>query len=44
MHTIRPTRAEIDLSAIRQNIINVKALLRPGTKFCAVVKIGRAHV
>lgn len=38
MHTIRPTRAEIDLSAIRQNIINVKALLRPGTKFCAVVK------
>ncbi|MDR1044398.1 MAG: alanine racemase [Candidatus Adiutrix sp.] len=34
----RPTRAEIDLSAIRHNVQALKSLTRPGTRFCAVVK------
>lgn len=34
----RPTRAEIDLSAIRRNLLNVRALLAPGVRLCAVVK------
>lgn len=38
MHMGRPTRAEIDLSALRQNMLNIKALLAPGVRFCAVVK------
>lgn len=38
MYLGRATRAEIDLSAIRQNMLNIKSLLAPGVKFCAVVK------
>ena len=34
----RPTRAEIDLSAIRHNVKALKSLTRPGARFCAVVK------
>lgn len=34
----RPVWAEINLTAIQHNIRNIKALLRPETKFCAVVK------
>ena len=34
----RPTRAEVDLSAIRKNMLSTKSLLKPGTKFCAVIK------
>ena len=35
----RPTWAEVDLSAIRQNILALKSLLKsPSTRFCAVVK------
>lgn len=34
----RPVWAEINLSAIRDNIRKIKGLLRPETKFCAVVK------
>jgi alanine racemase len=38
MYMGRPTRAEINLSAIRANLLNVRALLAPGTRLCAVVK------
>lgn len=38
MYMGRPTWAEINLSAIRGNLQNVRALLAPGTKICAVVK------
>lgn len=34
----RPTRAEIDLDAIRQNVAHIKALLAAGTEVMAVVK------
>lgn len=34
----RPTRAEIDLSAIRHNVLALKSLTGPSVKFCAVVK------
>ena len=34
----RPTRAEVDLSAIRRNVLALKSLTKPGTRFCAVVK------
>ncbi|MDR0881886.1 MAG: alanine racemase [Candidatus Adiutrix sp.] len=34
----RPTWAEVDLSAIRRNVAALKSLLRPGVRFCAVVK------
>ncbi len=38
MHTGRPTWAEVNLSAIRRNMLSIKSLLRPGARFCAVVK------
>ena len=41
MHTMRTTRpvwAEIDLSAIRRNIVALRGLLPAATRFCAVVK------
>ncbi|WP_104371056.1 alanine racemase [Desulfocucumis palustris] len=34
----RPVWAEVNLPAISQNLRRVKALLKPGTAFCAVVK------
>ncbi len=34
----RPTWAEVDLSAIRRNIMALKSLVSPPTRFCAVVK------
>ena len=34
----RPVWAEIDLSAITHNVREIKKSLRPGVKFCAVVK------
>ncbi|HML32579.1 alanine racemase [Sporomusa sphaeroides] len=34
----RPVWAEIDLSAIKHNVREIKRGLRPGVKFCAVVK------
>jgi len=34
----RPTRAEIDLSAIYHNVKALKSLIGPQTRFCAVVK------
>ena len=34
----RPVWAEIDLAAIAHNMAGVKKLLKPGTKFCAVIK------
>lgn len=34
----RPTRAEIDLSAIRHNVLALKSLVKPSVRFCAVVK------
>ncbi|SEP37422.1 alanine racemase [Propionispora vibrioides] len=34
----RPVWAEINMAAIEHNIRNIKALLQPKTKFCAVVK------
>ena len=34
----RPTRAEVDLSAISGNVTALKSLLKPGIRFCAVVK------
>lgn len=40
MYLGRPTWAEINLSAIRSNILNVRGLLAKGTKMCAVVKAG----
>lgn len=38
MYMGRPTRAEIDLSALRKNMLGLKSLTKTGTKFCAVVK------
>ena len=32
------TKAKIDLSAIKQNVVEIKKLLKPGIKFMAVVK------
>lgn len=34
----RPAWVEIDLAAIRENIRQIKSLVKPGTKCCAVVK------
>jgi alanine racemase len=34
----RPTVAEIDLGAIRENVVNLAAVLRPGARVLAVVK------
>jgi alanine racemase len=34
----RPTRAIIDLNALKQNILALRGKLKPGTKFMAVVK------
>lgn len=34
----RPAWAEINLSAVKSNIQHIKSLLKPGTKFCAIVK------
>lgn len=34
----RPTRAEVDLSAIAGNVTALKSLLKPTVRFCAVVK------
>ncbi|MCE5285348.1 MAG: alanine racemase [Pelosinus sp.] len=34
----RPVWAEIDLAAVAQNVQQIKRLLKPTTKFCAVVK------
>jgi len=34
----RPTRAEVDLSAIAGNVAVLKSLLKPAVRFCAVVK------
>lgn len=34
----RPVWAEVDLSAIKDNIREIKKVLKPGVKFCAVVK------
>jgi alanine racemase len=34
----RPTRAEVDLSAIRRNVAALRSLLKPSVRFCAVVK------
>lgn len=34
----RPVWAEVSMSALRHNLLNIKSLLTPKTKFCAVVK------
>lgn len=34
----RPVWAEIDLAAIKKNAEQIKGCLKPGVKFCAVVK------
>lgn len=34
----RPTRAEVDLSAVAGNVTALKSLLKPSVRFCAVVK------
>lgn len=34
----RPAWAEINLSAVKNNIRHIKGLLKPNTKFCAIVK------
>ncbi len=34
----RLTRAEVDLSAIRRNVLSFRSLIAPTTRFCAVVK------
>lgn len=34
----RPVWAEIDLAAIKNNVKEIKSILKPGVKFCAVVK------
>lgn len=36
--SMRPTRAEVDLAAVRRNASALRSLLKPGVKFCAVVK------
>lgn len=38
MELFRPTYAEIDLRKLQHNIIEIKKLLSPGTKFMAIVK------
>lgn len=38
LYNSRPTRAEVDLSAIFHNVAGVKKLLSPGTRLCVVVK------
>ncbi len=37
-YTFRPTWAEINLDHVRANYKNIRALLKPETKFCAVIK------
>ncbi len=35
---MRPVWAEVDVTAIKHNVLEIKRLLRPTVKFCAVVK------
>lgn len=35
---MRPVWAEVDITAIKHNVLEIKRLLRPTVKFCAVVK------
>ena len=37
-HTFRPTWAEINLDHVKANYNNIRKLLKPETKFCAVIK------